>query len=233
MREFFEDLLLRADDQMLVGMYAAVSVSTSRERTRLRQSNKPFVDRDQRSVPTRDEIERTARWVIDNSRVSSMALGGIAGALGPMSVPPEVMLSLLRAVRLAQRLAVVYGFDPDSDSGRMAMWRALAAGFEVDLPSEGPLGMRVSDIPEMIGTPSLPDPSTVAGTLAKRALRRTFWRVAGRVTRWVPVMAIGAAANGAGGHTSTLGEEMMAVYARLAELPLARLSMVDDAVEVT
>lgn len=232
MREFFAELLDRADDQMLVGVYAAVSVSTRRERARLRQAAKPFVDPAKETIPSRHEIEGTANWVIDNSRVSSAALGGIAGVVGPMSVPPEVMLTILRGVRLGQRLAVVYGFDPEDDRGQMAMWRALAAGFDVELPDDGPMGMRVSDLPKMTGVPTMPDPKSVAGKLAKRAIKRTFWRIAGRLTRWVPVLAMGSAASGASDQTADLGERMMAMYARLAELPLARIGMMEDAVEV-
>ena len=160
-RDIASELAGWLDERLVQGVYASVSVPVEKERARLRRTGRPFYDPVLGVQPDRSEVDRTARLVVRQSVFQATALGSFAGLGGAASVPPEVAATLVAIVRLAQRLGVVYGFDPESDRGRMAMWQALSAGLDVELPSSGPLGMRMSDLPRVLA-PQVPDQASVA-----------------------------------------------------------------------
>lgn len=225
------DMFHRVDDRLVHGWYRSMSVPSERVRRHLRHAGRPFCDPRAPSQPTLIELDGTARWVIDQSRFNATALGGIAGLAGLASVAPEVAATVVAVMRMAQRLAIVYGFDPESDRGQMALWRALAAGFEVDLPDRGPVGIRVSDLPAIVA-PRVLAPRTVGGNLAASILRKAAWMVAGRVTRLVPIYSSGTAALNSRRNMAEMGDRMRLVYRRMAEVPHTTRDALEDAVEV-
>lgn len=228
------DLLLemfhRMDDRLVAGWYRALSVPTDRVRRHLRAAHRPFVDPDA-ELPSLDELDRTAAWVIEQTSARATALGGIAGLVGIASVPPEAAATVVAVVRLAQRLAVVYGFDPETDRGQMALTRALAAGFEVELPDRGAVGMRLTDLPAVIA-PAWVRPRTVGSELAGRVMRQAVGMVLGRVSRLVPVLSSGPAASDGRRRMREVGDRMRLVLRQIAEVPIASIPAVEDAVEV-
>ncbi|MEZ4316506.1 MAG: hypothetical protein R3F61_03350 [Myxococcota bacterium] len=213
MPEWLLELLSRADGDLMAGGYHAISVDPERVRRQLRTSGRPYVEPGGHA-PSLDELDSTARWVIDQARFKTTALSGFAGLAGAPSVPPEIAARGVGIVRLAQRLSVVYGFDPGTDRGRTALWRALAAGLEVDLP-EGPVEMRVSDVPTLL-SPTL-HPRSVGVVLAQALVYKSVLYVAGRFGRFVPLVSSGVAAAEAHRRTDQVGERMIAVLRRLSE----------------
>jgi len=230
-RQWLIDWLGEADAALLGRVHAAVSVDAESVRRWLRASGHPFVDPEGSAVPQRVDIERTAAWVIDQSRLKLAALGGVAGIAGAASVPPEVLASTIAGLRLAQRLAVVYGFDPATDRGAMAVWQALAAGFEVELPHEGPVSMRVRDVPAVLVKGARA--RYPAGALATAVMRQTAWQIGARITRWlaVPVLSAGLSAIGAHRRFAEVGVRMRDALARVEAPPVDPMHVL-DAVEV-
>lgn len=229
------DLLLemfqRVDDQLVAGWYRALSVPTDRVRRHLRAAHRPFVDPDGGELPALDDLDRTAAWLIEQTSARATAIGGVAGLAGLASVPPEAAATVVAIVRLAQRLAVVYGFDPETDRGQMALTRALAAGFEVELPERGQVGMRFTDLPAVIA-PGLVRPRTVGSDLAGRVVRQALGMIVARITRVVPVFSAGSAASDGRRRVREVGERMRLVLRQLAEVPIAAIPSVEDAVEI-
>lgn len=226
------DMMSRVDDRLVAGWYRTMSVQTAREQRRLRTARRPFIDPKQEVKPSLSELDATAHWVIQQSRFNAAALGGFAGLGGIASVPPEIAASIVAVLRLGQRLAIVYGFDPDSDRGQMALWRALAAGYDVDLPDRGPVGIRVSDLPAIVAPRALA-PRTVGGNLAAQIVRKSAWMIAGRITRLLPVMSSGSGAMRSRQTMGEIGERMRTVFRQMAEVPLASQSLLEDALEVS
>jgi hypothetical protein len=93
-----------------------------------------------------EEVDASARRVVAGAQWKVTLRAALGGAGGLVTLGPEALASLVMSVHLAQRLAVVYGFDPGSDAGRRAVDRALAAAFEVELPRWAPSGLRLSDV---------------------------------------------------------------------------------------
>lgn len=222
------DLAQHADERLLAGWYRAISVNPDRVRRQLKASGHHWLDP---AVGTTDlrELDRSATWVIAQSRFGATTIGGVAGMAGAAGVPTEVLAQFVSTLRMAQRLALVYGFDPSTDRGRMALSRALAAGFDVDLPEKGPVGMRVSDLPSVVA-PSLISPRTVGTGLLGSILRKSAWTLAARVSRLVPVAGAGVAALDARRDRAEIGERMRLVLRQLAEVKA--LGLVEEAVEV-
>ena len=132
-------------------------------------------------------------------------------------------------MRLGQRLAVVYGFDPEEPKGQMALWRALAAGLQIELPAQGPMEVRLRDMPRAL----VPRASvSSAGTwFAQQIVRQSVRSAASSVLRFVPGAAPVYAAYSARRRVQEVGARMQQVLRRLAETPPER-RFVEDAVEV-
>lgn len=226
MPPWLRELLARADADLAAGGYRVVSVDPERVRRQLRTAGRPFLD-PAGPVPPLQDLDATARWLLGQTRFNSSALGGFAGLAGLVSVPPEIAAQAIGLVRLAQRLAVVYGFDPDTDRGRTALWRALAAGLEVDLP-DGPVATRASDLPRVLGASVTPTSVGTALTVAVAHESARF--VAGRFGRFLPLVSSLFAARDARRRTSEVGGRMIDVLSRLSE-PGA-LPDVHDALEI-
>ena len=227
---FVTQMLDRADARLVAGWYHAVSVSTPRYRARLRFAAKPFVDPTRDHLPTLGELDRTAESVIARAATGASAMSGVAGLAGAASVPPEVLAIMVSTIRLGQRLCIVYGFDPESDRGQMALCRALAAAYEVDLPDAGPVGLRVSDLPRLARPDS--DPRSIGASLARGLAMRSVWWVAGKVTRYVPVISATSGAVDARHRTEAAARRMQGVLRRLAEVPGPGRTPIEEAVEL-
>lgn len=218
------DAIRRADDRLLTGALRAVSVSTERERARLRAAGRPFADPEAAEPVALEALDRTADWQIDRAASRAAALSGATGLAGALGVPPEAAATVLAAVRLGQRLAVVYGFDPHTDRGRMVLWRALAAGFEIELPEGGRVGMRASELPAVVA-PRWIRPRTVGTELTGRMLRR-----AARMA--TPGRALPTLDGASRAPLRAIGERMRDVLRRLSDAPGASAPPPEDAREV-
>jgi hypothetical protein len=227
-RDLVADMAEWVDGRLIAGIYAAVSVPTERERQRLRRAGLAFIDVDM-PPPSMADLDVSSDWVIKVASQNATALGGFAGLGGAASVPPEAIAIAVSVVRLAQRLAVVYGFDPETDRGQMALWRALQAGLDLDLPDGGPMGVRVTDLPGVLAR-RIPQKASVAVTRA--VLRQSVWMVVGRLTRLLPVVSAGVAAVGGRRRMRTIGRRMTDVYRRLAEVAPPDPALIVDALEI-
>lgn len=226
--ELLKDLLHTADERLLAGWYRTISVPATGVRRQLRSAGLRYVDPATRGADM-VELDRSARWVIEQSGFGASALGGLAGLGGIASVPPEVVADLVRSIRLGQRLCVVYGFDPATDRGQMALFRALAAGYEVELPDNGPVGMRVSEIPGLL-LPALAARPTVPGALVGEVVRKSAWTLATRLSRVVPVLSAGSNAWTSKRDAHARGLRMQAVLRRMSEL--RQIGRIEEAVEI-
>lgn len=224
------DVLDRADSALVSGWYNSVSIHPERVRAWLRFRGLPFVDPALPPAPPLSEVDHTAELVISRASTLVGALGGAAGLVGAASVPPEWVAANIAVLRLAQRLCVVYGFDPDGDRGQMALCRTLAAGYDVQLPETGPMRMRLRDLAALAG-PGRPEPG-MGGRIARAMAVSSAWWVAGQITRFVPVVAASTHAWDAQRKVDEIGHKMLGVLRRLAEAPIAIEGAIEEAVEL-
>jgi hypothetical protein len=231
-RERLGDGLRQVDASLVAAVHAGISVDADKVRSWLRGAQRPFVDPDHKALPSSHELERTAHWVIEQSRFKLALLGGVAGVAGAVSVPPEALASTLASLRLAQRLSIVYGFDPNSDRGERAVWSAMAAGFGLELPGDGPVGLKASELPLVLvrgARARYPN-----GAIAAAVLRESAWRIGRRMSRWMALPGLSSALSAAGAHqrASEIGTRMLASLQRLADAPAIDPSRLEDAVEL-
>lgn len=205
----------RLDATMLPALLAAASVSTVGTRDWLRARSMPFFDPDGPPVRLAD-ADRTADHVIAQTQGHTAALGAVAGIAGLLSVGPEVAGWLAACLRLAQRLAIVYGLDPSTDRGQVAVTRALAAAFEVDLPTRGLVDLRLSEVVGAVPAPASPDASSVGAQVARSLIWQAARRMTGRVGRLLPLVASGIGAVDNHSQAAELGDRMKDVLRRLA-----------------
>jgi hypothetical protein len=226
------DVFERADSSLVAGWYHAVSVQPERIRVWLRLRGLPFVDPLLSDVPVLTEVDRTADVVIVRSSNLISAVAGGAGLIGAATVPPEWVATNIGVLRLAQRLCVVYGFDPGTDRGEMALSRALASAYGVEIPETGPMRMRVRDLPALLRSSNGQTPAGLVGKLSRAMAKSTAMWVAGRVTRFVPVLSASSHAVETRTAITDTGRKMQGVLRRLAEAPVALPGPIEEALEL-
>ncbi|MFZ5480277.1 MAG: EcsC family protein [Myxococcota bacterium] len=229
--DLFASLGERLDEDLLPALYAAASVPTADVRSWLRENGIAHVDPAAGTVATAAELDEAARRVVSQTRDRATVLGVASGLVGAVAVPPEVLASVVQTLRLAQRLAVLYGFDPETDAGKVVLWRAIAAAYEVELPQQGPVGLKVRELPDLVRA-QLPATQQATAWLTRQVVVRTIASVAGRVTRLIPGLGAGLAGYGARKRIAEQGERMIAVLARASEGVPFELEGETDAVEV-
>ncbi len=226
----------RLDEDLLPAVYAAVSVPTAEIRAWMQASGIAHVDPEAGgrggALPQGSgELEESANRVIAHARDRATALGIAGGFVGAVAIPPEILASMVSTLRLAQRLAVLHGFDPETEAGRIVMWRALAAAYEVKLPTQGPVGLRVRELPDVLRS-QVPATRQASAWLARQVVLRTTASVVGRFTRLVPGLGAGLAGFSAHRRTNAMGAKMVAVYARAMTAAPFDLEGEDLAIEV-
>jgi hypothetical protein len=214
------DVVDRADAALVAGWYHAVSIDPERFRAFLRFRRLPFIENQQMAhMPSLAEVDTTAEIVIERAGRVLGVVGGAAGLGGAATVPPEFVATVVAGLRLAQRLCVVYGFDPASDRGQMALCRALAAAYGVELPPTGPMRMRLRDLPGLLFPGGAPSRAGLGSKLARAVAKNSAWWVAGRLSRLVPLVSASSHAWDNQRKVDETGQKMMKVLRRLAELP--------------
>lgn len=209
-------------------LIAAVGVRTARVRSRLQAAGLAFVG--QEGLPPEPwELDRAAQVVVGWSRANVGMVGGMTGLGGLLGLPPEAAALVVARLRLAQRLAVVYGFDPETDRGRVAVARALAAAWEIDLPPGGVEGLRVSEIARL-AVARAPRPN-LPGDLATAVAVRSALSVFGRLGRFVPLVGSAVAVVEGQSRIEESGRLMVHALRRLAGAPGGDAE-IEDAVEV-
>ena len=203
----------RLDEDLLPAIYTAASVPTADVRAWMRDTGIVFVDSDAGTYPPTSELDDAALRVIVHPRDRATAFGIASGFVGAVAIPPEVLATIVSTLRLAPRLAVLYGFDPESEAGRIILWRALAAAYEFELPAQGPVGLKVRELPDLLRS-QVPATRQASAWLARQVLVRATSTVMRRVTRFVPGLGAGLAGWGAHRRTHAMGERMIEVYRR-------------------
>ena len=228
MRQVWNNLAERFDEELFPTLYAAASLSTEDIRSELDTLGLARLGVD--TAPAPHELELASRAVIARSCRRAAARGALAGAGGLLAVPPEAAASAVQSIRLAQRLVVVWGFDPETDLGQIHLARSLAAAFEVELPEQGPIDMRVRDLARLT-RPKVPELRNQTTALARVLATRSVVSLATRFTRWIPGVGAGLGAIGAHRGLHRQGERMV-TYLRRSRGVSATESTIEDAVEV-
>jgi hypothetical protein len=120
---------------------------------------------------------------------------------------------MVQLLHLSQRLAVIWGHDPNTDRGQVILTRSFASAFELELPEQGQLGVRVRDLGRLAGR-QLPDPRQTSLLIGLSLARHSLGRLGSRFARAVP--GVGAIAGGIEARrTLVLASRRMAeVYSR-------------------
>ncbi|MFT4979226.1 MAG: hypothetical protein ACI8S6_005136 [Myxococcota bacterium] len=213
LRQIFANLSERVDEDLLPSLYQAASLSTEQVRRELVKDGLRWHDPESGYLPDAAELDAAAEAVIQRAVRSALVRGAVGGAGGALAIPPEVAASLVQTLRLAQRLGVLFGFDPQSSRGRLMLSRALEAAFELELPDQRALGVRISDLPQ-VARQQLPDIQRTTAWIARTISWQVARRVGGRLSRLLPGFGAGVGAWDAQRVLRQQGERMKLVYTR-------------------
>ena len=182
-------------------------------------------------APSAAELEASVDRLVRSARRTAGVRGAVAGVGGLWTLPPEAGVALVQLLHLGQRLAVVYGHDPETDRGKVLLLRALAEGLELRLPKQARLGLRVSDLPR-VAERQLPEVAHGGAWMVQVLAARTAVTAASRVARVVPGLGASVGAFQAWRETRARGRRMAAVFARSWTEPLFGTGPIEDAEEL-
>lgn len=221
------------DAQLLPRLYDAASLRTDEVRRDLDERGIVRVDPDQPELaPTADQLRASEDALLRSTTRLATLRGALAGAAGLLSVPPELAAALVQHLHLGQRLAVVYGHDPDTDAGRMLLLRAMATAVDVELPRQAQLSARLSELPRVVQQ-QLPERRGNPSALALQFLAaRAVVSATSRVARGIPGLGAGIGALQARRQMKRRGQRMADVLRTAWSRRPARPHEVEDAVEL-
>ena len=85
-----------------------------------------------RDVPI-EQLDRIAEKLIHNAQRVALAQGAGFGLGGMITILPDASLLTIIALRLIQRLCLLYGFEERESERRIQMWLAAAGAAGIDL----------------------------------------------------------------------------------------------------
>ncbi len=188
--QFFRDVGVRVDEDTAPAVLRRMSVDTDALTADLRARGLRWDSAENASRPDAADLDKTARYLIDSAARSSGILGAASGLVGFAGVPPEAVARLVHSFRLAQRLAFIYGHDPETDLGKIRVRQALSEAWGFELPAQASDDIKLSQLPKILesGTLAIHDgPAWLIQTLARSAAGA----VGRRATRWIPGLGAG------------------------------------------
>jgi len=123
-----------------------------------------------------------------------------------------VLAGLVHTLRLGQRLAVIYGIDPDTERGKVLLWKAVGAAFDLQLPDQGTLDLKVRDLPTAFGKQLPQGEQQAAAWMTRHLVRRSLRQATRRVTRLLPGLDVGLSAWSSRKRVAAQGERMRTVF---------------------
>ena len=233
-QDMVDEAVERADRASLGWFLTRVSIDPPTVRQQWTREGRAHLVSGLSTQPSVHEVDSTARWVISRAAQRASTLGGVAGLGGVLSVPPEALAFLVTLVRLAQRLVLVYGMDPQRESGRMLVSRALHRALDGAWPQHGLDQVRISELFTTLGAGegrgALPRVSPTVWL--RRVVSTGLQWLGSRTTRMLPVLASGVSVVDNHRRVSELGETMRRVIRREAHAALPDEPAVQDAVIV-
>ena len=104
-----------------------------------------------RSVRT-SVLDGLADQYIRNAKLMTSLSGAGLGAGGLILVGPELSILAANILRMAQRLAIVYGFDYKQPGEALHVWAALARALGVEKIKDGAGTVAVRNLPKILAT---------------------------------------------------------------------------------
>jgi len=230
-QQMLRSLGYQLDKDVLPRLYQLAGLRTDAIRGELDRLGVPYFDPAMGRSPGATELEAAATVVAVRAARAGTVTGGVAGFAGVFAVPPELVASLVQTLRLGQRLAVVYGHDPDTDKGKLLLWRAIAAAYEVDLPAEGPLEWRLQQLASSMQTKAESMKSST-DWLARTFAVRVAVSLTSRVSRFVPGIGAGLGAWEGRRRLQEQATRMTPVFRRAWDGAVYIEGPIEDAVEV-
>lgn len=221
----------RLDDELLPRLYDAAGLSAADVRAELTDLGLPFFDPMTGRTPPQGELDAAAEAVLARATRTATMGGAAAGFAGALALPPELVGALVQSLRLGQRLAVIYGHDTDTDRGRLVLWRAMAAAWQIQLPRQGAIDLRVSNLPQLIAS-QLGGSELDLRSLGRMLAVRAAVSAGRRTLRLLPGVGAGLGAMDARKRVTEQGRRMLPIFQRAHEGVPAIDGPIEDAVEI-
>jgi hypothetical protein len=195
----------RFDKDLLPAITARLRIPTEEIRHEIGRRGLPIHGNE---IPL-DTLDGSADALGRKTARKAMAVGAAGSVGGLVTMTPELAAGLIQHLRHAQRLAVVYGFDPQSELGNLLLWKALAVAYEVELPVQGLVGLHFR---ELGGLARETGEAHALTTLIRKLLLSSVKGLSRRPGRYVPGLGLGLSARASAKRSRSLHAAMKGVF---------------------
>ena len=233
-RQTLNELGILLDEEFIPSLYQAASIRPEEVRSELAEAGLDWFDPTLHPPPSLERLDEAAQWVIDRATRKATVRGALVGVAGLAAVPPELVANWLQLLRLGQRLAVIYGHDPETARGKLLLWRAVTQVFELQFPTEEQVTFRVRDLPTMLPriTQPIPNDIPIRKRLLQLAASRAVTNLTRKLGRALPGVGAGIAATHARRRFRAQGQQIAQVFRRARSGTLLLVGPVEEAVEL-
>ena len=200
-----------SEGSWLLRVYELISVSTDDIVTDAKGLGIRITSVDELKSVRTSVLDGLADQYIRNAKLMTSLSGAGLGAGGIMLVGPELSILAASLLRLAQRLAVVYGFDYSKPGEALHVWAAIARALGVEKVSDGTSQVAVRNLPKLLAVG--PARSQAFKSLIKMIAARLGLLVTERgLARALPLVGAGVAAVTNYQMVRDLGAKMQAYF---------------------
>ncbi len=229
MSDILRELSGRVDEDLPPYVLQSISIDLSEYRSDLDAAGLAYIIPSSPHHHTPEALALSAQTAIKKSVRKASIMGAAGGLAGFLGVPPEAAARVLQSLRLAQRLAIIYGHDPGTDRGAMHVRKALASAWEFELPAHANVDIRLSDIPTIVRS-NIPANHSGGLWFTRTMLTQASSVVGRKITRIIPGLGIGLGALQARRSARSQGDRMHQSFLRSYRPPA--MKAVEDAIEV-
>ena len=227
--ELLQELGMRLDEDLPPWALKSISVDPAEFTQHLESQGLAYVNPKRLNQPNQTEVTQTAEIFIHKAVVRAGIGGAMSGVAGWAGVPPEVAARVIQSLRLAQRLAIIYGHNPHSDRGVIHIRSALAAAWDIDLPVQARMDMKLSDVSSVVKG-GLPQTHKTPTWLMRVLVNQATATVGRRAVRLVPGLGSGIGFVQSRSTVRKQGQRMLSIFQKTWVGSVH--PEIDDAVEI-
>jgi hypothetical protein len=222
-----EEVGAEIDSNTLPKLYDLASIDVDATLEDFRRRGWTYCEPRLNRRPSKDLLLPHSEALIRSSARRALYRGGIGSAAGPLGAISHRTAHFVQSLRMIQRLGLLYGYDPHNETEKAILLRALARGYDVKLPAQNKMQLRLREVPNLVRTINSQAHSSIMSTI----LESTKSGGLKRLRRWIPGAGIGFEALAAKKNMYRIGENANGYFTRLYQGDIDLSDMV-EAIEI-
>ena len=131
--------------------YYLLSIQAGDTKRIFQEQGIPFRDEAHSVHYSRGVLRNAASQITERTAKKAAIRGSFGSLLGPYTSAIEHILFLLQTIRLAQRIALIYGEDFTTEQGKIKLSKAISKAYGIEIPKNMKWNTSTSDVLTVLG----------------------------------------------------------------------------------